>query len=195
VATKPRLRHQLARIDDRELLLACRSGDRGAYDAFYRRHRTAILAYLGKRTPSPEAAADLMAETFAQALADVLRSDASLPVVPAAWLFTIARNLLVDSLRRGSVDCAARRRLALEPLVLDDEDLARVAEIAAGADEFRDLAAVLSAPDWELLRARLVDEIPYPDLAAGLKCSEAVVRKRVSRAKAHLRAARDASRV
>jgi hypothetical protein len=36
---------------------------------------------------------------------------------------TVARNKLVDSVRRGQVEQAARERLALEPLTLDDDDL------------------------------------------------------------------------
>jgi hypothetical protein len=43
--------------------------------------------------------------------------------------------------------------------------------------------------EWEILRARVLDEEPYPDIAGRLRCSEAVVRKRVSRAKAHVRTA------
>jgi RNA polymerase sigma factor (sigma-70 family) len=179
---------------DGELLDRCRSGDPDAYDTFYRRHREAVLGYLAKRTASPEIAADLMAETFARALAEVVEGHGALPVAPAAWLFTIGRNLLVDAVRRGKVDSAARERLALEPLALDDHDLCRIAEIAAVADQFADVAASLSAGDWELLRARLVDDVPYPDLAARLKCSEAVVRKRVSRARSHLRGVLGGSR-
>ena len=174
--------------DDHVLLEACRGGSSDAFDAFYRRHREAILAYLANRTAGPEAAADLMAETFAQALAAVSRGSVPLPATPVAWLFTIARNLLVDALRRGRVDCAARRSLALEPLVLDPDDLDRIAEIAAAADHIKHLARFVSRHELDLLHARLVEEIPYAELATQLKCSESVVRKRVSRAKARLRA-------
>jgi RNA polymerase sigma factor (sigma-70 family) len=176
-------------VSDRELLSRCRSGDREAYGIFYARHRQAILGYLAHRTPAPEIAADLMAETFAKVLADVREPGSPLPDAPAAWLFTISRNLLVDAVRRGQVDAAARRRLAIEPLVLDDQDIARVLEIASAADRFDAVAASLPASEWELLRARLVEEVPYSELAARLECSEAVVRKRVSRGSAHVRAA------
>jgi RNA polymerase sigma-70 factor (ECF subfamily) len=178
-----------SQVTDRELLLRCRSGDRDAYGVFFARHRLAILGYLAHRTPAPEIAADLMAETFASVLADLRDSRSPVPEAPAAWLFTIARNLLIDGVRRGKVDAAARARLALEPMILDDEDIARVLEIASAADRFDEVAACLPATEWELLRARLVEEVPYPELAARLQCSEAVVRKRVSRRTAHVRAA------
>jgi RNA polymerase sigma-70 factor, ECF subfamily len=102
---------------DRDLLDACRAGDAEAFDAFYARHRQALLAYLARRVRDPEAAADLMAEAFASALLAVVGRADPLPEKPVAWLFTIARNLLVDSVRRGQVEATARRRLGLEPLV------------------------------------------------------------------------------
>lgn len=178
----------LGRVD-RDLLQACRDGSIDAYDAFYRRHRGPVLAYLARRTGSPELAADLMAETFAQALATVTRDACELPVVPAAWLFTIARNLLVDSLRRGRVASEARHLLGLEPLVLDDDDIDRIAQIAEAEQYMNHLATCVPVGDLELLRDRLVDDIPYVELASRLGCSEAVVRKRVSRAIARARSA------
>jgi RNA polymerase sigma-70 factor (ECF subfamily) len=47
--------------------------------------------------------------------------------------------------------------------------------------------ATLPAAEYEALHARAVDEEPYADLARRLRCSEAVVRKRVSRAIARVR--------
>ena len=182
-----RRKPNLAGQEDRDLLEACRNGSSDAYDVFYRRHRGPILGYLARRTGSGELAADLMAETFAQALTGVATGSSPLPAVPAAWLFTIARNLLVDALRRGTVACDARRSLAFEPLVLDDDDLDRIDEIAEAAQHMEHLAELVPAAELELLRARLVDEVSYAELATELRCSESVVRKRVSRAKARLK--------
>ena len=173
---------------DADLLHACSStSDPDAFGVFYGRYREPILGYLARRV-DPEAAADLMAETFANALESVL-SRRPPPEQPVAWLFAIARNLLVDAARRGRVEAAARQRLGLEPLMLDDDDLARVTEIAAAADLFASVASCLPASEWNTLRARVLDEEPYPQLARQLRCSEAVARKRVSRSLAHLRTA------
>lgn len=177
------------RPTDRELLDACRSGEREAFGHFYRRYREPVLAYLARRVAEPETAADLMAETFASALVAVRETARPLPSTPVAWLFTISRNLLIDSVRRGRVAAEARERLRLEPLELDDRDIARVIEIAGSAGILERMSSYLSEPEWEALHAHVLDEEPYPDLARRLECSEAVVRKRVSRAKANLRTA------
>jgi hypothetical protein len=45
-------------------------------------------------------------------------------------LYGIAAHRLADSRRRGRVEDDARHRLALEPLAIDDEELARLEELA-----------------------------------------------------------------
>ena len=93
-----------------------------------------MLAYFARRVPTPELVADLMAETIAHGLIALQRPSAAIPDTPVGWLLTIAKNQLIDSVRRGKVESAGRRRLGLEPLVLDDHDIERILEIAEAAD-------------------------------------------------------------
>jgi RNA polymerase sigma factor (sigma-70 family) len=180
--------------DDRQLLDGARGGDGQAFGAFYRRRRALVLAYMGRRTGDPELAADLLAETFAAALVAVLDEQRELPREPVSWLMMIARNKLIDSMRRGQVERAARARLALEPLVIDDDDLQRVEQLMSAADVDATLLELLPAEQLAALRARVLDERDYAQIASELRCSEAVVRKRVSRALQTLRGAIGVSR-
>jgi RNA polymerase sigma-70 factor (ECF subfamily) len=170
---------------DEELVAAARAGDGEAFAAFYRRHVTDITAYLRRRVATPELAFDLTAETFAAAAAglDGFRSERG---SARGWLFGIAANELRQAWRRGQVEARARRRLAMEPIVLDDEALARVDELADAADLERALAA-LPAAEREAIEAHVIDERGYAELADELRCSEAVVRQRVSRGLRRLR--------
>lgn len=112
----------VGRVDDDELLLATAAGDGDAFAAFYRRHLDVVIGYLRKRVSDPELAFDLAAETFAAALVSVRRyRDGEEPAV--GWLLGIAQHKLLESLRRGRVESAARRRLRLEPVIIVDEDL------------------------------------------------------------------------
>ncbi len=71
----------------------------------------------------------------------------------------------------------------MPPLVLEDETLAALDRIHAG--QLLDNAlAYLPADQAEAVRARIVDEREYEDIARELRTSEAVVRKRVSRGSA-----------
>jgi RNA polymerase sigma-70 factor (ECF subfamily) len=176
-----------ATIEDAELLRAARAGDGACFEAVYRRHNRVVLAFLARRVAEPELAADLLAETFAALLVLVRDQRRELPETPVAWLLGTARHLLIDAYRRGRVEAAARRQLAMQPLALDDGDLRRIEEISAETDILAELSAILPAAQLEALRARVIDEREYPAIARELRCSEAVVRKRVSRALRTLR--------
>jgi RNA polymerase sigma-70 factor (ECF subfamily) len=80
------------RRDDLALLAATREGDGPAFAEFYRRHRGLVLRFVRPRVRSAEVAADLLAETFAAALAALLDSDRPLPQDPVAWLIRVARK-------------------------------------------------------------------------------------------------------
>jgi len=179
---------------DSELLRATRDGDGEAFGVFYLRHRAVVLAFFGRRVRDAELAADLLGEAFAAALIAVLDPERELPREPVAWLVTIARNKLTDSVRRGQVEQIARQRLAMEPLALDDGSLRRIEELIDTTDVAVTLASQLPLAQFEALRARVLDEQDYPAIAGELRCSEAVVRKRVSRALQTLRTAMEGLR-
>ena len=166
--------------------------DADAFGLFYRRRVDAVLSFFLRRTRDRELAADLTAETFAAALAALPRYGPQRDSSALAWLFTIAHRKLVDSIRRGRVEDRARRRLGIEQLVLSDEDLERVEQRATAAAAAGDAALLalerLSSEQRAAIKGRVLDEAQYDELARRLKCSEAVVRKRVSRGLAELRA-------
>ncbi|HTA34511.1 MAG TPA: RNA polymerase sigma factor [Solirubrobacteraceae bacterium] len=178
---------------DGELLERTRAGHREAFGELYERRHELVLAFLLKRTRNPEVAMDLMAETFAAALVALLDRPPAIVGSAAPWLLTIARNTMIDSYRRGRVESTARRRLALEPMQINDSDVERVLRIAAETDLLIALSEELPADQFDALRARVLDERGYEEIARELACSAAVVRKRVSRAIATLREASEAS--
>ena len=69
----------------------------------------------------------------------------------------------------------------MEPLALEDPELARVEELAESEGQVLDALNALP-PDQRLaVEGRVVQERDYAELARRLSCSESVVRKRVSR--------------
>jgi RNA polymerase sigma factor (sigma-70 family) len=168
-----------------EQLLATTRAEPAAFGAFYRRHEDRVLSYFLARVGDPEVAADLTAETFAAALVSAHRFRPRKKQPAAAWLFGIARNNLAMSRRQGRVEARARRRLGMAPLVLTDESIERISELDRTA---LTLAEELPGDQQDAVRARVIDERDYPDIAKDLRCSEAVVRKRVSRGLGTIRA-------
>jgi RNA polymerase sigma-70 factor (ECF subfamily) len=168
--------------DDDRLLAAFAAGDPDAFVAFYRRHLAAMLAFFLRRTGDRELTADLTAETFAAALLAVERyRPGERPAL--AWLYGIAAHKLADSRRRGRVEDRARRKLAMDRLEIDDAALERVEELAGRVDEARlhDALASLPKTQCDAVLSRVVEERAYSEIAAAMKCSEHLVRQRVSR--------------
>jgi RNA polymerase sigma factor (sigma-70 family) len=170
------------RSTDEELLAATRH-EPAAFGAFYRRYERRLLRFFLKRVGDVEVAADLTAETFAAALSATQRFRGRKEPA-SAWLFGIARNILAMSRRRGRVEARARRRLGMPALVLSDELLERAEALDSEALELVD---VLPPEQGAAVRARIIEEREYSEIAKDLRCSEAVVRKRVSRGLAEVR--------
>jgi RNA polymerase sigma factor (sigma-70 family) len=170
--------------DDRVLCAAARDPD--AFACFYGRYEPLVLAFFIRRVRDSDVAADLTAEVFAAALTACGRFRAG-GAPASAWLFGIARHTLSRSRRRGVVEDRARRRLGMGLVVMNDADLERV-ERAVGSDEAVErLLDMIPIDQREAVRARVLEERSYPEIAQRLRCSPAVARKRVSRGLARLR--------
>ena len=173
----------LSTLSDEQLLA---STEPGSFGVFYRRHAEDVLAFFARRTRDPELAADLTAETFAAALAGRRRHKGELGT-GSAWLYGIALHKLARAQRTAGVEQRARRRLGMERLSLTDADLERIEQLSA-SPRANALLDRLAPEQREAVRARVIDELPYEEIARAQQTSEAVVRKRVSRGLATIRA-------
>lgn len=169
---------------DTELLLAARTSSE-PFGIFYERHVASVLAFFRRRVRGAEEAFDLTAETFAAALGSVSRFEPG-PEPARAWLFAIARHKLSEAVRRNRVQDEARRALAMEPIHLDDEAI-EILETRARAAAVQ-LLETLAPEQRDAVAARHLEDRDYADIAAELRCSESVIRKRVSRGLAALQA-------
>lgn len=167
---------------DEELLL---SGGREAFGVFYDRHARTVLEYFVRRTRDAEAAADLTAETFAAAIV-ARRHFHPGPLPAAAWLYGIANHKLVDFQRRGRAEDRALRRLGVERPPLGEEDV-RLAALMA-EEVSTQLLASLPEDEQQAVRAHVIEERGYPEIAAAAVISESAARMRVSRGLSRLRA-------
>jgi RNA polymerase sigma factor (sigma-70 family) len=167
---------------DAELLLASRT-DPATFVELYRRHAEDLLRYFAKRTLDPEAAAELTAETFAEAFAS-RRMYQDTGANGVAWIYGIAKHQLGRFFRFGRIDGAARRRLGMPPRALPPEDYERIEDLVDFAPIREALVEALGSLEEdqrEALRLRVIDGLPYPVVAQRLLCTEATARQRVSR--------------
>lgn len=155
-----------------------------AFISLYERDAEAVLLYFTRRTLDVEVALDLTAETFAQAWSGWPRVRLDSAEEVRGWLFTIARRQLAHYWRRGRVERSALDALGLAvPVLAEDEvlEIERAAELA----ETRSLLAAelqkLSEDQRRAIQLRIVEELPYAEVARALGTTEPTARARVSR--------------
>jgi RNA polymerase sigma-70 factor (ECF subfamily) len=168
---------------DLELLRAARE-DPDAFGELYCRHAVAIERWIRAQTPDMTTAADLTAETFAQALVSLGGFRGSRDEAARGWLYGIARNLVRRYHRRGRVELATCQKLGLL-LDHDPDELAALESHLDAEMVSLDLAQALDTlPDTQrqALQLRVVDELDYGQAAALMGTSELNARIRVSRA-------------
>jgi len=176
-------------LTDGELLRRAAAGDGPAFSELYRRHETIVAGFLVRRTRDPELTADLASETFAAAIVGArgFRDEGQSAI---GWLLGIARHLWVRTLERGRVERRACRRLGVERVALSDASVERIEALIDAEDPANPLLRALDAlpaGQREAIRAHVLEEEPYSELAGRLGVPEATVRQRVSRGLARLR--------
>jgi RNA polymerase sigma factor (sigma-70 family) len=169
---------------DAKLLRAARTAA-APFRELYERHAERIHGYHLRRTRDRDAAHDLTAETFARAwlLRSRFEDDANGSAAP--WLYGIARNVLLESVRQGALERAACRRLRVFER-LDREPAATEPDETwlEGLDE---ALASLPAGQREAIELRIVRDLDYEGVAAALATTPRAARVRVSRGLASLR--------
>ena len=164
---------------DAELMRAA-DEDASAFAELYRRHISALHAWFRSRLDW--AASDLAAETFAQAWLSrrSFRDEWSGSALP--WLYGIARNVARESARKDAVETRARRRLGLPTDLASEDGYAAVEERLSPRAALARGLETLPEHEREALELRVVDELPYEQVADRLGVRPAAARLRVSRA-------------
>ena len=170
------VRREFEKASDAELL---RAGTAEGFEEVYNRHAVQVFAW--SRARVGDHAADLTAEVFARAWLGRSRFRHETDASALPWLLGIARNVLLESLRKRRVEDAARRRLGIPRLLVRDAALDAIDDGRAFSESERRTLASLPEQDRELLRLRVVEERPYRDIAVRLRCTPQAARHRVSR--------------
>jgi RNA polymerase sigma-70 factor (ECF subfamily) len=169
--------------NDSSQLRAART-DAEAFASFYRRWAPALHAWLRTQVP-PDAAGDLTAETFAQALIGLARFRGREPGAGVAWLWGIARNLVRQHHRRARLERTAAERLGIAARFHDDTDwdeVASRAHAAALAHALTEELTRLDAGQRRALELRILSDLDFGAVSDCLGISGPAARMRVSRA-------------
>jgi RNA polymerase sigma factor (sigma-70 family) len=168
-----------------DVLLARVKADGAAFVAVFERHSRPIFRFAAHRVGAA-AAEDVLAETFVRAFErrhQAYTTEGSL----RAWLHAIARNLIVDELRRQGRSARAQARLR-PPAEQEGPEVGIAADPAL-------LSAVdaLREEEREALLLLAWGELSYAEIAVVTGVAIGTVRSRLSRARHRVRAVLDAS--
>lgn len=160
-----------------------------AFGEFYKLHAHALLRFVALRAGNPEAAADIVSESFA--IAFEKRTDFRGTTIndEAAWLYTIAKSQMSRYWRAGKIEGEALARLGVDPICLTDPEIERIERLNEIAEIGpRATAALNRLPDdqRQAIQLRIIDELDYELVAAQVDATEQVARARVSRGLKHL---------
>lgn len=167
-----------------------RRGDPEAFDALLNRYQNRLFRYLVRLTGNAAQAEDLFQQTWLKVIGGIHRYDESRPFEP--WLFSIARNLAIDHLRKVAPESLD------EPSESTGEP--RVASLKAQAPGHlehlldRERYSVLERKMLELpaihreaLTLRFEEEMTFEEMALVLRAPISTVKSRVQRALSTLR--------
>jgi RNA polymerase sigma-70 factor (ECF subfamily) len=169
-------------LDDAELILRS-SREPELFGVLFERHAEPMLAFFARRTLDAETAAELVAETFAEAFSSRSRFRDQ-GVDGAGWLYGIGKHLLSRYFRTGAVEARARRRLGMPERTVNDDDYERIEELIdfeRVGDVILEALSTLPEEQRRAVRLRVIDGSSYRRVAETLGCTEATARARVSR--------------
>jgi RNA polymerase sigma factor (sigma-70 family) len=157
-----------------------------ALEALYRQHVRAVYAFFSY-SADRQTAEDLTAATFERVVRSWARFDAT-RASEQAWIFAIARNVLIDHMRRQRHRVGPS--LNAHPEIIDsiacaDDPLAS----AISSETISEWLGGLQPREREVLALRYCAEVPVPEIAACLGITQANVHQISSRALRRLRAA------
>jgi RNA polymerase sigma factor (sigma-70 family) len=153
-------------------------------DALFRSHAPGMAIYIARKTMDASAAADLTAETFAQAFTHRRQFRGHTHEEAVGWLYGIARHQISHFVRRDRAEARAVERLGIQRPHLSDAELDRLEDLAGISDLRKRVASHLSDlshEQQEALRLRILEEQSYEEMADHLGINEQAVRARVSR--------------
>ena len=168
-------------MTENALIESFRSGDEFAFVGLYNRYKGPVYAFCYKMLMDSDAAKDVMQETFLRVYENrerLMKSDAF-----KSWLFTIARNQCLNSLRRSGRHVALPDAKDLPPV--SDTPFTRMEK----SEQIRFVTRFLESlpPEYrEVIILREYQNLSYEEIAAVTRSTLSAVKSRLFKARKKL---------
>ena len=177
--------------EERDLVRRCLAREERAYRELIRRYQTPVVNLAWRITGNPDDAAEVAQETFIRVLRSLHTYDPERPL--KTWLFKIAANLALDSIRRRK-----RRPVSIQDLFDEDEGPApepvepgpgpeAMLQVRRSAERFDELVQEMPEHYQAILYLRYREDLAYEEIADALDIPLGTVKVRLHRAHEILR--------
>lgn len=163
-------------MDHKELIVRAKEGDHAAFDTLYRLCYAPLYRFVLIRVKSKDESEDITQDTFIKLVRALPRYEGEGSVLP--YLFTIARNTIIDHYRKRKPDYDDE---ALWALASDAPSPEESAALGAEVAEVMGLLHQLSDAEESVIKLRYLDGLPTADVAAIVGKSDEAVRQVLSR--------------
>ncbi len=169
---------------DEELVAAYAAGENEAFDALLLRHKTRLFNYIYQMVRDRDLSDDIFQETFVKAITTIKQGRYNDLGKFSAWLYRIARNLVVDSFRaeknEGAVSTDDAEYDILNRRDLADDNIEDVMVDLQIEEDLRRLIDELPEVQREVLNLRYYRELSFKEIAelTGVSINTALGRMR-----------------
>lgn len=148
------------------------NGNKEAFDALYIRHSGKVFGFIKNKIKKPEFAHDLFQETFSKIHKSKHLYNKTFPLLP--WIFTIAKNVLIDYVRKENL----RTFVDVELDTLPSPDPVEAPPIEKIVNPL-----LVNLPESQRLaiQMRYLEEKTFEEIASHLKTTSLNVRQIISR--------------
>lgn len=172
-------------LTDEQLVSAYAAGDNNAFDQLLKRHKARLFNFILSMVKDSDLADDIFQETFVKAIVTIRQGRYNDQGKFIAWIYRIARNLIIDSYRQDKVE---------NQLSTDDENgvnLLNRSEFSEGTvedtligmqieEDLRALVTELPESQRQVVGMRFYQNLSFKEIAAltGVSINTALGRMR-----------------
>lgn len=172
-------------LTDEQLVSAYAAGDNNAFDQLLKRHKARLFNFILSMVKDSDLADDIFQETFVKAIVTIRQGRYNDQGKFIAWIYRIARNLIIDSYRQDKVE---------NQLSTDDENgvnLLNRSEFSEGTvedtligmqieEDLRALVTELPESQRQVVDMRFYQNLSFKEIAAltGVSINTALGRMR-----------------
>lgn len=165
---------------DSQLVELASEGDQQAFEYLFTRYNEALTRLFEQRLGDKDTAADLLQETFIKVYLHL--GDYSRNYTFGQWIYTIARNTLVDHLRRKADDLPIDERFRSPQATSPSPEESVI--INQSHNHFYAALDELSEEYRQIIQMRFIEEYSYEEMAEKLGKPINTIKTQIRRARA-----------